>query len=78
MQHEKVRCTYGAMADYIGTSPRDVGVYLSPRRPEASWVVSKKSGLRTGYEPYQLHPALGTNGVVIDQVADLYRLLRGA
>ena len=75
LQHEKTRCTYGALAEYIGTSPRDVSTFLSPKRPEASWVVSKKTGMPTGYESYQLHPELQTHEKVIEQCADIERLL---
>jgi len=75
LQREKTRCTYGALADYIGANPRDVSTYLTPRRPEASWVVNKKTGMPTGYEPFQIHPDLETHEKVIEQGADLKRLL---
>ena len=75
LQREKTRCTYGALAEYIGASPRDVGNLLGSKRPEASWIVNKKTGLPTGYEPFQIHPDLQTQEKVIDQGAGLKNLL---
>jgi alkylated DNA nucleotide flippase Atl1 len=75
LQLEKTRCTYGALAEYIGATPRDVSKFLTPKRAEASWVVNKKSGLPTGYEAYQLHPDLQSSDKVIDQAADLEKLI---
>ena len=75
LQHEKVRCTYGALADYIGANPRHISTYLSPKRPEASWVVNKKTGLPTGYEPFQMHPDLQAQEKVIDQGKGIEQLL---
>ena len=75
LQQEKTRCTYGALADYIGASPRDIGKLLTPKRPESSWVVNKKTGLPTGYETFQLHPDLKTHEKVLDQGDELRRLL---
>ena len=69
LQHKKTRCTYGALAEYIGTSPRDVSAFLAPKRPEASWVVNKKSGMPTGYDAYQIHPDAVSNEHIIDSVA---------
>jgi len=75
LQREKTRCTYGALAEYIGASPRDVNNLLGAKRPEASWIVNKKTGLPTGYEPFQIHPDLQTQEKVIDQSAGLKNLL---
>ena len=76
LQAKKTRCTYGALAEYIGASPRDVGVFLKPPRAEASWVVTKKTRLPTGYEPYQLHPDLEANTHVIETGKELEALLK--
>ena len=75
LQREKTRCTYGALAEYIGTSPRDVSTFLSPKRPEVSWVVSKKTGMPAGYEAFQMHPELKEHEKVIEHVTDIKRLL---
>jgi alkylated DNA nucleotide flippase Atl1 len=77
LQAKKTRCTYGALAELVGTNPRDVSVYLTPRRAEASWVVSKKTGLPTGYESYQLHPELEKNEHVIGTGKELESVLSG-
>ncbi len=76
LQSAKQRCTYGALADLVGTSPRDVSVFLAPKRPEASWVVNKKTGQPTGYEAYQIHPELETNPEILATSADLERFLQ--
>jgi alkylated DNA nucleotide flippase Atl1 len=75
LQREKTRCTYGALAELIGASPRDVGVFLDPKRPEASWVVNKKTGMPTGYKSFQIHPELQTYERVIERGEELKRLL---
>ena len=71
----RVRCTYSAVADYLGIGPLDVSRLLGKRRPEASWVVSKNSHLPTGYSEYQFHPELCKNEVVITTGTELVRLL---
>lgn len=75
LQRERTRCTYGALAEFIGARPRDVAAYLAPRRPEASWVVNKKTGMPTRYESFQIHPGLEMNQKVIERGADIKRLL---
>ena len=72
---EKIRCTYGALADYIGANAKDVSVYLAPKRAEASWIVSKKTKLPTGYEAFQLHPDLESKAEVIESKEALQQLL---
>ena len=54
LNHEKRRCTYGALAGVLGVSAQSVGKALGQKRPEASWVVCKATGLPTGYTEDQL------------------------
>ena len=54
LNHEKRRCTYGALADTLGVLPQAVGQYLGEIRQEASWVVRKETGMPTGYPPDKL------------------------
>ena len=59
LNHEKRRCTYEALGDFLGDIPaQSVGQYLGEKRPEASWVVSKKTGRPTGYTPDQFAEGL--------------------
>ena len=61
LNEEQVRATYGAVAELVGGIARGIGTRLTAlysRSPEASWVVSAESGLPTGYERNQRHPAL--------------------
>jgi hypothetical protein len=76
LQAKQTRCTYGALAEYVGANPRDVSVYLTPRRAEASWVVSKKTKLPTGYESYQIHPDIAANEHVIETGKELEELFK--
>ena len=76
LNRERIRCTYGAMAEVIGGSPRSVGRRLGHRRPEASWVVSVATGQPTGYTDAEKHPELESKKRVIRTGEELQRLLR--
>ncbi len=54
LNHEKRRCTYGALGGVLNVPAQKVGDYLGMRRPQASWVVCKATGLPTGYTEDQL------------------------
>ena len=58
LNHDKVRATYGAVAEVLGVIPRSVGARLGTRRPEASWIVSATTELPTDYSQDEWHPAL--------------------
>jgi len=62
---EQIRATYGAVGEVIGVTPRALGTYLGPHRPEASWVVSAENGLPTDYDQTEWHPALLSRGEII-------------
>jgi len=51
------RATYGAVASVVGESPR-VLMKGRTRDTRHSWVVSKTTGLPTGYQPADIHPEL--------------------
>jgi hypothetical protein len=51
------RATYGAVAGVVDTSPRSLMVGRD-RDPHSSWIVSRQSGVPTGYKPEQMHPHL--------------------
>ena len=79
LNREKIRATYGAVAEVLGVQARSVGQILGHRRPEASWVVNSKDGMPTGYEPHLFHPELFRRSAVIrsgDQLRALLRQLR--
>jgi hypothetical protein len=54
----KTRCTYGAVAEIIGTNSQSVAKYLGERRPEISWIVNANTGDPTGYSDSEKHPEL--------------------
>ena len=76
LNRRKIRATYGAVAELVGTGPNLLaGRYLGIRRPAASWVVSKRTGMPTGYTAANCDPDLQLNAKVIESAAELEALL---
>lgn len=75
LNKHRIRATYGAVADYLGTHPRLVGRLIGERRPEASWIVSKRDGLPTGYRETDYHENLLSNSKIIDSADELAALV---
>ena len=67
----EVRCTYGAVAGLLGIHQMSVGRYLGKMRPQASWIVNKKTSKPTGYLPEQMHPNLCKNPKIICDAQEL-------
>ena len=76
LNREKVRCTYEAVADVMGGIPLGVSRQLGPRRPWASWVVSKNTGDPTDYTEDQKHPDLYRKKHVITTGEELVRCMK--
>ncbi len=75
---KQVRATYGSVAELVGGIPRGIGDRLTrlySRSPEASWVVNAETGMPTGYEAHERHPALFSNPDIISSGAELERRL---
>lgn len=70
----RTRATYGAVAGHLGV-PAMFLMNGRPRDPLHSWVVSKATGLPTGYPEDLWHPDLLRNDRVIDGAADLAAFL---
>jgi hypothetical protein len=70
---EKIRRTYGAVAEIAGGSTQSVGGRLGARRIEASWVVRSDTGLPRGYSPELMHPELQRTDDIIRTGAELKR-----
>lgn len=68
------RATYGAVAAVIGAAPRTL-MSGRDRDQRHSWVVSRKTGQPTGYEPEQVHAELETVPHVIDSRDELEQFL---
>jgi len=76
LNHEKRRCTYGALADLLGIANQDVGRYLGCHRPDASWVVLKATGQPSrDWAPDQLAEGLCDGPEPISCPKDLKRLV---
>ncbi len=58
LNEQRLRATYGAVAEVLGVPARTMGRRLGAHRHEASWVVSAGSGRPTGYADHELHPDL--------------------
>ena len=75
LNEKRIRCTYTAVAEAIGTVPISVSSYLGRRRPEASWVVSKENGNPTGYSENERHPDLLKTEEIIQSGLELMKAL---
>ena len=71
----EIRSTYGAIADLLAIHPMSVGGYLGPKRPDASWVVNKKTGRPTGFPDEMVHPNLYKNRRIIGEADELRKTL---
>ena len=72
---QKVRATYGAVGELMGAHPKLVSQHLGTRRPEASWVVSKSTGMPTGYTDANCHRDLQSNPRIISTADELANLI---
>jgi hypothetical protein len=70
LNHHQQRATYSAVADLLAQTPRLL-MHKRPRAPENSWIVSKTTGLPTGYADTDLHPQLTANDTVLTTREDL-------
>jgi hypothetical protein len=61
LNEQKIRATYGAVAEVVGGIAQGIGARLDrlyAKNPQASWVVNAESGLPTGYNLRERHPSL--------------------
>ena len=70
LSHARQRATYGAVAGYVGSSPRTL-MKGRDRDQRHSWVVSHKNGLPTGYDAEHVHPELMRSERVIQTKEEL-------
>lgn len=64
------RATYGAVAGVLDASPRSLMVGRD-RDPRSSWIVSRQTGLPTGYTPDQTHPEITARERVLSSPEEL-------
>ena len=69
------RATYGAVAGVVNSSPRSLMIGRE-RNPQSSWVVSRESGLPSGYSEEQKHEALTEREAILSSPDDLRTWLR--
>jgi hypothetical protein len=75
LNEHKIRATYSAVAAILGVHQKRVGQLLGNRRPYASWVVAKNTGMPTGYLKANLHKELQTRPAIIETPDELIALL---
>ena len=75
LNEERIRCTYTAVGEVIGTIPISVSRYLGRKRPEASWVVSKENRTPTGYSENERHPDLFRTEKIIQSGHELVKAI---
>jgi alkylated DNA nucleotide flippase Atl1 len=71
LNKNKIRASYGAVADAAGVPARSVGRLLGHRRPWGSWVVNKATGEPTGYVDHEKDADLHVTNEIITKGADL-------
>ena len=76
LNRERIRCTYGAVADVIGGVARGVSQRLETKDPRNSWIVNKETGEPTGYFDSQKHPDLRRSPRIITTGEELRELLK--
>ena len=69
------RATYGALAATLGRAPRTL-MKGRERDQRHSFIVNRKNGEPTGYEPEQMHPDLKQQERVIETRAELEQWLQ--
>ena len=75
LDQNKVRATYSAVGALVGVHPRSLAAHLGNRRPLASWVVSKSTGMPTDYLTANCHKDLQSNPRVIENPDELIALI---
>ncbi|MES2177221.1 MAG: hypothetical protein V4550_05095 [Gemmatimonadota bacterium] len=68
------RATYGAVASLLGKAPRTL-MSGRDRDMRHSWVVNRKNGQPTGYEPELMHPDLLGSERIIETRDELEKWL---
>jgi predicted transcriptional regulator len=76
LNEHKLRATYSAVGELMGVHPKSVSQYLGNRRPYASWVVSKATGMPTDYLDANCHNDLQSNPRVLESSDELIALIR--
>jgi hypothetical protein len=74
LDRERQRATYGAVAAYLGKAPRTL-MAGRERDQRHSWIVSRKTGTPTGYDPSQMHPELLANDRILETREEMERWL---
>ena len=74
LDRERQRATYSAVAALLGKAPRTL-MAGRERDQRHSWIVSRRTGLPTGYEPAQMHPELLASERILESREELEHFL---
>ncbi len=64
------RATYGAVASVVNRAPRNL-MDKRTRGPRDSWVVSRQTGMPSGYAPEQIHAEIKARETVLSTGEEL-------
>lgn len=70
LNHHRQRATYGAVAAFLGQTPRLL-MQGRPRGQDSSWIVAKTTGRPSGYADADVHPELTTHETILTTRDDL-------
>jgi len=78
LNEKKIRATYSAVGALVGIHPRRLTPHLGNRRPYASWVVNRGTGMPTDYLAANCHKDLQSNPRIIDKPDELIALMESS
>jgi hypothetical protein len=76
LNDERIRATYGAVANVLGIVPQSVGQRLGDKTKRNSWVVNSETELPSGYVDDQIDELLETNPTVVRDGRELATRVR--
>lgn len=76
LNDERIRATYGAVANVLGIVPQSVGQRLGDKTKRNSWVVNSETELPSGYVDDQIDELLETNSTVVRDGRELATRVR--
>jgi hypothetical protein len=70
LEQFRQRATYGSVAKLLNRPPRNL-MAGRDRDPHSSWIVSRDTGMPTGYSDEQMHPELTARETILSTPNEL-------
>jgi hypothetical protein len=70
LEQFRQRATYGSVAKLLNRPPRNL-MTGRDRDPHGSWIVSRETGMPTGYAEDQIHPELTSRETILSTPQEL-------